>query len=62
MARGANYRDLRAISKQLKAETIGFLGATRVEQLHLYRSDLKPSGAEYTRLFSARLLDEVPST
>jgi 2'-5' RNA ligase len=58
VARGANYRELRSISKRLKSETVGFLGATRVEQLHLYKSDLLPSGAEYTKLFSARLMDE----
>ncbi len=61
VARGANYRELRAISKLLKSETVGFLGATRVEEVHLYKSDLKPSGAAYTKLFSARLLDEAPA-
>jgi hypothetical protein len=30
----------------------------RIEAVHLYRSDLKPGGAEYTRLFSAKLTEQ----
>ena len=37
---------------------IGFLGATRVSEVHLYRSDLQRQGAVYTKLFSAGLVDD----
>ncbi len=57
VSRGADYRELKEISDILDTETVGFLGATRVEQINLYRSDLKPTGAEYTRIVSVALLD-----
>lgn len=57
VSRGAGYRELKAISDFLESESVGFLGAARVSQINLYRSDLKPSGAEYTRIFSAPLRD-----
>jgi 2'-5' RNA ligase len=31
------------------------LGIARVDYIHLYKSDLKPTGSEYTKLFSAPL-------
>lgn len=34
---------------------IDSLGTARVDSVHLYRSDLQPHGAVYTKLFSARL-------
>jgi 2'-5' RNA ligase len=34
---------------------VGSLGTTRVVAVHLFKSDLKPTGAIYTRLFSAPL-------
>lgn len=38
-----------------EATTIDGLGTARVDSVHLYKSDLKPSGAVYTKLFSAPL-------
>ena len=58
VSRGADYRELKAISELLETETVGFLGAARVEQVNLYRSDLKPTGAEYSVVYTAKLLDE----
>jgi 2'-5' RNA ligase len=34
---------------------IDSLGTARVDSVHLYKSDLKPSGPVYTKLYSARL-------
>ncbi|RME87699.1 MAG: hypothetical protein D6770_08715, partial [Anaerolineae bacterium] len=34
---------------------VGALGRATVEAVHLFRSDLRPEGAVYTRLFSAAL-------
>ena len=36
-------------------QQVGALGNADVAAVHLFQSDLKPSGAEYTRLFSAPL-------
>jgi 2'-5' RNA ligase len=58
VSRGADYRELKAISESLEAETVGFLGAARVEQVNLYRSDLKPTGAEYSVIYTGKLQDE----
>jgi 2'-5' RNA ligase len=57
VSRGADYRELKAISGSLEAETVGFLGAARVEQVNLYRSDLKPTGAEYSVIYTGKLQD-----
>ena len=43
------------IRRALEATKIDSLGAARVDSVHLYKSDLKPSGSVYTRLYSAPL-------
>ena len=48
-------RDEKAIGDFLEAETVGFLGAVRVEQIKLYQSELKPTGAEYSIVYAGRL-------
>ena len=53
--RSASAQEVRAIGKILSKEKRGFLGAERVSEVHLYKSDLKPNGAVYTKLFSAPL-------
>lgn len=55
VTRTADPLDVQKIAQGLQATKIGFLGAVQVNQLHLYRSDLEPGGAEYTCLFSAPL-------
>jgi len=55
VARAASLAEVRRIGEVLQTLKIGFLGATRLHQVHLYRSDLQPSGAVYTRVFSAPL-------
>ncbi len=54
--RNATTQDVKDISKVLETNKVGFLGVTCVEQIHLYRSDLHPTGAVYTQLFSSELL------
>ena len=44
-----------AIRRALEETRIDLLGTARVDSVHLYRSDLKPSGSVYTRLYSAQL-------
>jgi len=56
VSRNATSQDVKAISKTLETTRIGFLGAACVEQVHLYRSDLQPTGALYTQIFSSSLI------
>lgn len=44
-----------AIRRALEETKIDSLGIARVDSVHLYKSDLKPTGSVYTRLFSASL-------
>jgi 2'-5' RNA ligase len=55
VSRNANANDIRKISEELVAFKVGFIGAANVNQVHLYRSDLQPSGAVYTLLYSTNL-------
>jgi len=43
------------IRSALDETKVGALGTAQVSAVHLFKSDLKPSGAVYTRLFSAPL-------
>jgi 2'-5' RNA ligase len=55
VSRNATSEDVRKISQSLDKIHVGFLGATCVEKIHLYRSDLQPSGAIYTEIFTGTL-------
>jgi len=55
LARNATPAELQQIVQVLSGYNIGFLGAMRVEVVHLIRSELSPSGARYSRLYSASL-------
>lgn len=43
------------IRRALEETKIDALGTARVDSVHLYKSDLQPTGSVYTRLFSAPL-------
>jgi 2'-5' RNA ligase len=43
------------IRRALEETQIDSLGTVRVDSVHLYNSDLKPTGSVYTRLFTAPL-------
>jgi 2'-5' RNA ligase len=58
VSRNATSQDVKAISHVIEKTRIGFLGATNVEEVHLYRSDLNPNGAVYTRIFTASLVEQ----
>jgi len=47
--------DIRLIADAVQSLKIEAAGTTRVIEIHLYRSDLNPGGAVYTRLYSASL-------
>jgi RNA 2',3'-cyclic 3'-phosphodiesterase len=43
------------IRRALEETRIDLVGTARVDSVHLYKSDLKPAGSVYTRLYSAPL-------
>ena len=47
--------DQQKIRQALENIRIDSLGTARVDSVHLFKSDLKPSGSVYTKLFSAPL-------
>jgi 2'-5' RNA ligase len=55
VSRNAHLEDIRKIGAVLGRVKVGFLGMTPVQAVHLYRSDLRPGGSIYTRIFTAPL-------
>jgi 2'-5' RNA ligase len=53
VSRNAKTQEIRKVGDVLSGSKIGFLGVGRVNAVHLYRSDLKPDGPVYTKLFTA---------
>jgi 2'-5' RNA ligase len=47
--------DLQRIRTALEAVKVGVLGTFRVEAVHIFKSDLQPGGAVYTRLYALPL-------
>ncbi|MCI0552970.1 MAG: RNA 2',3'-cyclic phosphodiesterase [Anaerolineae bacterium] len=47
--------DQQKIRRALEETKIDSLGTARVDAVHLYKSELKPTGSVYTRLYSAQL-------
>jgi 2'-5' RNA ligase len=55
VSRAANSKHVRRVAEFLKHHKVGFLGVARVEEVHLFRSDLQSGGAVYSIMFSAQL-------
>lgn len=53
--------DQHKVRTAFQAAKLGMLGTTYVDAVHLYKSDLKPSGAIYTRLATAPLKKNSPN-
>ena len=47
--------DQQKIRRALESTQVDLLGTARVDSVHLYKSELHPSGSVYTRLYSAPL-------
>lgn len=47
--------DQQKIRRVIEGTQVDVLGTARVDSLHLYKSELKPTGSVYTRLYSAPL-------
>lgn len=46
---------LQSIRDELERSSIGEIGTCKVDAIHLYKSELKPTGSEYSKLFTAFL-------
>jgi 2'-5' RNA ligase len=55
LARDVRQTDQKRIGEVVQAANVGLLGKWEVKQVALIKSDLKPSGAEYTVLTQAPL-------
>lgn len=55
VARTASPQDLQKMCDVFLKNKVGFLGATRVLTINLYKSELQPGGASYTCLYRAAL-------
>lgn len=55
VARTASNQEARQIGEALQVMKAGFMGAVFAETVHLFKSDLKPTGSVYTSLLSAPL-------
>jgi len=55
VSRNAVSKDIHLISEVLESTKVGFMGVAQVTEIHLLKSDLKPTGAVYSRVYSAPL-------
>ena len=55
VSRNATSEQLRKVSDLLRNFNLGFLGAARIDEVSLFRSDLGPDGAVYSKMYSAQL-------
>ncbi len=59
VSRNVSVVETQTIARALEATKVGFLGVTRVMAINLFRSDLNPDGAVYTRIYSAPLANQI---
>ena len=55
ISQNASPAEITAISQALTRVKVGELGVVQVKQIHLFRSDLHPTGAIYTSLYTFSL-------
>lgn len=58
VSQNATPDQVRQIAEVLSSQTVGELGMTDVHEVTLFRSDLRPSGAEYSALLKIQLRKE----
>jgi len=61
VARTATNQEARQVGEALQAVKVGFLSVVRAQEVHLFQSDLKPTGSVYTCLLSVSLSDKKDS-
>lgn len=55
----ATATDQQKIRRTIESTQVDLLGSARVDSVHLFKSDLQPSGSVYTRLYAAPLRKSV---
>lgn len=55
IARGISLSEISAVRQALQSTTVGILGTQPVQEVCLFKSDLRPTGAVYTRLYAVKL-------
>ena len=60
--REASSMDLQKIRAVWESIQLGNIPAARVDSVHLFKSDLKPTGSVYTKLFTVKLRHAETST
>lgn len=55
IAQNARPDEVAQVARVIQDLQVGELGTVRVERLHLFRSDLRPSGSIYTSLYNFQL-------
>ncbi|MBN2044169.1 MAG: RNA 2',3'-cyclic phosphodiesterase [Anaerolineales bacterium] len=58
ISRNASHNQIRQASDLLRTHKIGFLGAARIDSVTLFRSDLGPDGAVYSKILTSEITDE----
>jgi 2'-5' RNA ligase len=58
VSRNASPKQVRKVSNLLRNYKIGFLGAARIQTVTLFRSDLGPDGAVYSKIFTANIEED----
>lgn len=57
VSKNASSSEIHRIGNILTNQKVGSIGTTYIQAVHLYKSDLLPGGAVYTRLYTAQLPD-----
>lgn len=55
VAQNARPEEVTPLARVMEEVQVGELGRVRVERMHLFRSDLRPSGSIYTSLYNFQL-------
>lgn len=58
IARNATPNQVRSAGEILRKQKLGFLGAAIINSVNLFRSDLGPDGAVYSKIYSAPLIQD----
>lgn len=54
VSRNSGIPEIRKISDTLRNQKLGFLGAARIYDAHIYHSDRRPQGAKYIKLYTSK--------
>lgn len=56
VSKNARFNEIKTLTKVIQSSQVGVICRERVEAVHLFKSDLRPSGAVYSRIATCHLL------